>query len=129
MTIHRLSVYTRCLLQLEEDGRATFTDAGSFVRSGVPGLARAADAPAAGGWVGPFTVIAAGIGMAIAAGLCGLGQGRAVASAVDAMARQPGAAARIQTAMIIGLALIESLAIYTLVIALILLFVKGINFA
>ena len=38
-------------------------------------------------------------------------------------------AARIQVAMIIGLALIESLAIYTLVIALILLFVKGINFA
>src|SRR5437899_1715515 len=69
------------------------------------------------------------IGWALAAGLCGLGQGRAVASAVDAMARQPGAAARIQTAMIIGLALIESLAIYTLVIALILLFVKGINFA
>jgi F-type H+-transporting ATPase subunit c len=56
-----------------------------------------------GGWIGPFAVIAAGIGMAIAAGLCGLGQGRAVASAVDAMARQPGAAARIQTAMIIGL--------------------------
>jgi F-type H+-transporting ATPase subunit c len=81
-----------------------------------------------GGWVGPFAVIAAGIGMAIAAGLCGLGQGRAVASAVDAMARQPGAAARIQTAMIIGLAVIESLAIYTLVIALILLFVKGIQF-
>ena len=83
---------------------------------------------ATGGWIGPFAVIAAGIGMAIAAGLCGLGQGRAVASAVDAMARQPGAAARIQTAMIIGLALIESLAIYTLVIALILLFVKGIQF-
>ena len=82
-----------------------------------------------GGWIAPFAVIAAGIGMAIAAGLCGLGQGRVVASAVDAMARQPGAAARIQTAMIIGLALIESLAIYTLVIALILLFVKGINFA
>ena len=84
---------------------------------------------ATGGWIGPFAVIAAGIGMAIAAGLCGLGQGRAVASAVDAMARQPGAAARIQTAMIIGLALIESLAIYTLVIALILLFVKGIQFS
>ena len=82
-----------------------------------------------GGWIGPFAVIAAGIGMALAAGLCGLGQGKAVASAVDAMARQPGAAARIQTAMIIGLALIESLAIYTLVIALILLFVKGIQFS
>ena len=84
------------------------------------GVAYAADAPATGSWVGPFTVIAAG--------LCGLGQGKAVAAAVDAMARQPGAAARIQTAMIIGLALIESLAIYTLVIALILLFVKGIQF-
>jgi F0F1-type ATP synthase membrane subunit c/vacuolar-type H+-ATPase subunit K len=93
----------------------------------VPTAAMAAEG-GTGGWVGPFAVIAAGIGMAIAAGLCGLGQGRAVASAVDAMARQPGAAARIQTAMIIGLALIESLAIYTLVIALILLFVKGIQF-
>ena len=86
-----------------------------------PALAWAADG-ATGGWVGPFAVIAAGIGMAVAAGLCGLGQGRAIASAVDAMGRQPGAAARIQTAMIIGLALIESLAIYTLVIAIILLF-------
>ena len=96
----------------------------------VPGVALAADAPAAGGsMVGPYAVLAAGFAMAIAAGLCGLGQGRAVASAVDAMARQPGAAARIQTAMIIGLALIESLAIYTLVIALILLFVKGIQFS
>lgn len=103
---------------------------GSLLVLGLPGWALAADgAQAGGGWIGPFAVIAAGIGMAIAAGLCGLGQGRAVASAVDAMARQPGAAARIQTAMIIGLALIESLAIYTLVIALILLFVKGIQFA
>jgi len=72
----------------------------------------------------PFTVLAAGLGMALAAGLCGLGQGRAIASALEAIARQPGAAARIQTAMIIGLALIESLAIYMLVIAIILLFVK-----
>jgi F-type H+-transporting ATPase subunit c len=94
----------------------------------VPGVALAADAPAAtGDWVGPFAVIAAGLGMALAAGLCALGQGRAVASAVDAMGRQPGAAARIQTAMIIGLALIESLAIYTLVVAMILLFVQPIK--
>ena len=99
-----------------------------FAVLAFPTAALAAEG-ATGGWIGPFAVIAAGIGMAIAAGLCGLGQGRAVASAVDAMARQPGAAARIQTAMIIGLALIESLAIYTLVIALILLFVKGIQFS
>ncbi len=94
---------------------------------GAPVLAHAADAATTGGWVGPFAVIAAGLGMALAAGLCGLGQGRAVASAVDAMARQPGAAARIQTAMIIGLALIESLAIYVLVVAMILLFVQPIK--
>ena len=94
---------------------------------GAPALAHAAEGAASGGWVGPFSVIAAGLGMAIAAGLCGLGQGRAVASAVDAMARQPGAAARIQTAMIIGLALIESLALYVFVIAAILLFVQPVK--
>ena len=93
-----------------------------------PGLALAAEAGAAGGgWIGPFAVIAAGVGMAVASGLCGLGQGRAVAAAVEAMGRQPGAAARIQTALIIGLALIESLAIYVLVVAMILLFVQPIK--
>ena len=94
----------------------------------VPGVALAADAPAGGGsMVGPYAVLVAGFAMAFAAGLCALGQGKAIASAVDAMARQPGAAARIQTAMIIGLALIESLAIYVLVVAMILLFVQPIK--
>ena len=93
----------------------------------VPAVAFAADAATGGGWVGPFAVIAAGIGMGIASGLCGLGQGRATAGAVDAIARQPGAAARIQTAMIIGLALIKSLALYVFVIAAILLFVQPVK--
>jgi len=93
----------------------------------TPGGVWAAEAGASGGWIGPFAVIAAGIGMAIASGLCALGQGRATASAVDAMARQPGAAGRIQTAMIIGLALIESLALYVFVIAAILLFVQPVK--
>jgi F-type H+-transporting ATPase subunit c len=60
--------------------------------------------------------IAAGIGMAIASGLCGLGQGKATASAAEALARNPGARPGIQLALILGLALIESLALYTLVI-------------
>jgi len=90
-------------------------------------VAQTAAAPASGSMVGPYSVIVAGFAMAFAAGLCALGQGRAIASAVDAMARQPGAAARIQTAMIIGLALIESLAIYVLVVAMILLFVQPIK--
>ncbi len=94
----------------------------------VPGVAFAqAPAAATGSWVGPFAVLVAGFAMAFAAGLCALGQGRAIASAVEAMARQPGAAGPIQTAMIIGLALIESLAIYVLVVAMILLFVQPIK--
>ncbi len=48
-------------------------------------------------------------------------QGRAVASALDAIARQPDAADRISRTLFVGLAMIESLAIYCLVIALILL--------
>ena len=60
--------------------------------------------------------IASGIGIGIAAGLGALGQGRATASALSGIARNPGAAAKIQTPMIIGLALIESLVIYALAI-------------
>ena len=83
---------------------------------GAPALAHAADAAAGGGWVGPFAVIAAGVGMAIAAGLCGLGQGKATASATEALARNPGARPGIFTFLILGLAFIESLALFTFVI-------------
>jgi F-type H+-transporting ATPase subunit c len=92
----------------------------------IPSLAFAAEG-GSGSWVGPFAVLAAGIGMGIASGLCGVGQGLAAASAAEAVARQPGAAGRIQTLMIIGLALIESLALYVFVIAAILLFVQPVK--
>ena len=62
---------------------------------------------------------AAYLAMGIASGLCGIGQGRATASAAEAMARNPGAIAAIRTALLIGLVLIESLALYTLVITVI----------
>ncbi len=55
-------------------------------------------------------------GMAIASGLCGLGQARAVAASAEAMARNPSASAAIRFALILGLVFIESLALYTLVI-------------
>lgn len=60
----------------------------------------------------PFAYLA----MGIASGLCGLGQGKATASAAEAMARNPGAQAAIRFALILGLVLIESLGLYTLVI-------------
>ena len=63
-----------------------------------------------------WVVISAGFAMAIASSLCGLAQGKAIASAVEGMARNPGAAKAIQLAMLIGLAFIESLALYTLLI-------------
>jgi len=66
--------------------------------------------------------IAIGLGLPIAACGCGIGQGMAVKGAMEGMARQPELAGKIQTGMIIGLALIESLTIYALVISLILLY-------
>ncbi len=60
--------------------------------------------------------IGIGIGLALAAGLCGLGQGRATGSAVEALARNPGARAGIQLFLVLGLAFIESLTLFTLVI-------------
>ena len=71
---------------------------------------------ATGGVVGSLTLLGAVVGMGIASGLCGIGQGRAVASAAEAVARNPGARAGIQTILILGLAFIESLAIFTLLI-------------
>lgn len=55
------------------------------------------------------------IGLGIAALGSGLGLGRAVAAAMEAMGRQPEAAGRIQLAMIIGCAFIEALTIYALI--------------
>ena len=60
--------------------------------------------------------LAVGIGMGIAAGLCGLGQGRATASASEALARNPGARPGIQLFLILGLAFIESLTLFTFVL-------------
>lgn len=64
--------------------------------------------------------IGAGIAIGIAAFGGALGQGRAVAAALEGIARNPNASDKIFTPMIIGLALIESLVIYGLVIAFIL---------
>jgi F-type H+-transporting ATPase subunit c len=69
-----------------------------------------------GGGTVSLVPIGAGVGMAIAAGLCGLGQGKATASATEALARNPGARAGIQLLLVLGLAFIESLTLFTLVI-------------
>jgi F-type H+-transporting ATPase subunit c len=65
---------------------------------------------------------AAGFGIAIAAFGCGIGQGIGLRSAVEGIARNPESSGKVTVTMIIGLALIESLCIYALVIAIILIF-------
>src|SRR5690606_39664467 len=64
----------------------------------------------------PAINITSGLAMAIASGLCALAQGKAVASSAEAIARNPGAGGAIRGALLLGLVLIESLALYTLVI-------------
>jgi F-type H+-transporting ATPase subunit c len=79
----------------------------------MPVFAAGGDAAASGtNWV----AITSGFAMAIASGLCALGQGKATAAAAEGLARNPAARAGIQLVLILGLALIESLALYTLVI-------------
>ena len=65
------------------------------------------------GWI----ALGAGLAIAIAAAGGGIGQGRAGAAALEGIARNPGASGKIFTPMILVLALIESLVIYALVIA------------
>jgi F-type H+-transporting ATPase subunit c len=63
-----------------------------------------------------WVAITAGFSMAIASAVCGLAQGKAVASATESLARNPAARPGIQFALILGLVLIEYLALYTLAI-------------
>jgi len=73
-------------------------------------------------WVAVASVIGASFAVAFGALGPGLGEGRAVAAAMDAIARQPEAANTISRTLFVGLAMIETTAIYCLVIALLLLF-------
>jgi F-type H+-transporting ATPase subunit c len=81
-------------------------------------------AAAAGGAAAQWSIITAGFALAIAAVGGALGQGRAVASATEAIARNPGAVGEIRGALILGLVLIESLVIYVLLVSLILFFLN-----
>jgi F-type H+-transporting ATPase subunit c len=82
-----------------------------------PAFAQEAAAAGPGGVVNGLIALAAGLGMGIAAFGVGLGQGRATAAAMESIGRNPNSADRIFTPLILGLALMEALALYTLVIA------------
>ena len=82
----------------------------------VSGTAFAQDGGDPNLWKG-YVGLGAGIAMAFGVLGAGIGQGIAAAKAFEGIARNPQAAGKIQTPMLIGLAFIESLAIYALVIA------------
>jgi len=69
-----------------------------------------------------LSIIAAALAISIGSIGPALAAGRAVASAMDAIARQPEAAGTISRTLFVGLAMIETMAIYCLVVALLLLF-------
>jgi F-type H+-transporting ATPase subunit c len=89
-----------------------------IVMTGMTAFAQAAGAVAADNesTVAKYKAIAAVFGFAIAVAAGAIGQSRIAASAVEGAARNPGAAGRIQTMMILGLALIESLVLFALLI-------------
>jgi F-type H+-transporting ATPase subunit c len=85
----------------------------AFLCLAVPVFAQGGEpAAAATNWV----AITSGFAMAIASAVCGLAQAKATAAAAEGLARNPAARPGIQLSLILGLALIESLALYTLVI-------------
>ncbi|MCA9631625.1 MAG: ATP synthase F0 subunit C [Polyangiaceae bacterium] len=87
---------------------ATFISSSAFAQAGA-----AANEWDTKGWMGLAAGIA--IGLAVLGGA--LGQGRAAAAALEGISRNPGAASKIQTPMILGLALIESLVLFGFLVA------------
>jgi len=83
----------------------------------LPMVAFAEDPTGGGGMGSGLIALGAGVAIGLAALGGGMGQGRAAHAALEGIARNPSASGKIFTPMIIGLALIESLVIYALVIA------------
>lgn len=102
----------RRLQQMKKYLRLGLASAVTFIAS-VPAFAQEAIVKRENG----MYALAAALAIGIAAAGGAIGQGKAAAAALDGIARNPAAKDKIQTPMIIGLALIESLVIYALVIA------------
>jgi len=90
---------------------------GIFTTLMLLAVASSAFAQDGGGSGRGLIAVGAGLGLGLAGAGAGVGQGRAVAAALESIGRNPNAADRVFTPMIIGLAFMEALAIYALVIA------------
>lgn len=72
-----------------------------------------------------YVLIAAALCIVLGATVCAIAQGKVIEKVADGIARQPEAANDLRGSMIIGLAMIESLAIYCLLISLLIIFMKS----
>jgi F-type H+-transporting ATPase subunit c len=106
---------TKIILSLMASLTVLGVSAVAFAQTADPNVAAAAQAD-----ISKWAALAGGLGIAIAAFGGALGQGRAAAAALDGIARNPSAADKLFTPMILGLALIESLVIYALIISFVL---------
>lgn len=75
-------------------------------------------------WIGIISIVMAGITMAIGSIAPALAEGRAVSRALNAIAQQPDESDILTRVLFVGLAMIESIAIYCFVISIILIFVN-----
>lgn len=90
----------------------------------TPALAVAAEAGSGDALKQGLMFLGAGLAIGLAALGTGIGMGSAIKGTQEGVARNPTAGGRLQTIMLIGLAFIETLALYALLVAIILLFVK-----
>jgi len=88
----------------------TFAMLAILLMVAIPMFAQSTDKASSSGFVLPVA-----FAMAIASGMCGLAQGKAVSAGLEGMARNPGAAGAIRIMLLLGLAFIESLALFTFV--------------
>jgi len=98
-------------------GKSLLAALGLLMMASPAFAAEAAAEAGAGMWYKGLIALAAGLGLGLAAFGAALGQGRATAAAMESIGRNPNSADRIFTPLIVGLALMEALALYALVIA------------
>ncbi|HJE66866.1 MAG TPA: F0F1 ATP synthase subunit C [Campylobacter avium] len=94
----------------------------TFALAAVAFANTGADADAMNGWIKAFSVLAAGLGLGVAALGGAIGMGNTAAATIAGTARNPGLGGKLMTTMFIALAMIEAQVIYALVISLIVLY-------
>src|SRR2546428_6702989 len=98
---------------------ATLVAVGIFLAA-HPALGQVAGEGGGASWGRGLVALAGGLGLGMAAFGAGLGQGRATAAAMESIGRNPNSADKIFTPLIVGLALMEALALYAFVVAILL---------